>query len=280
MVGSINPVVVVPVHEAKIDELSETSLRHLKRYLGNYRLVLAKPQRLDWSVPGLDDEYFPDESFGTLLRYNQFQLLPEFYERFSQHSHVLIYHLDALVFRDELTQWCETDYDYIGASWYPDLIKQYTGNPWPFAPVGCGNGGLSLRRVSAFLRHLKTRKSTLRHAADRLLEGNFDAATRLWRYRKHLTPSDYEEHGMLNEDVYWGVFAPLIDASFRVATPEIGNRFSFEYDPKFLFETNGGHMPFGCHAWYRFEDARRFWTPHLLAADAPVTTGMTRPARG
>jgi len=267
MIGSVNPVVVVPVHEAKTDALSEISLRHLKRHLGNYRLVLAKPQRLDWSVAGLDDEIFPDESFGTLLRYNQFQLQPEFYERFSGHSYILIYHLDALVFRDELTQWCETGYDYIGASWYPDLIRQYTGNPWPFAPVGAGNGGLSLRRTSAFIHHLKTRKSTLQHAAQRLLEGNLDAASRLWRFRKHLTPSNYKDHGMLNEDVYWGVFASLIDPSFKVAPVEVANRFSFEYDPNFLLKANGGHMPFGCHAWYRFEDAREFWTPHLLGAD-------------
>jgi hypothetical protein len=26
---------------------------------------------------------------------------------------------------------------------------------------------------------------------------------------------------------------------------------------------NGGNMPFGCHAWERYD--RRFWEPHLLS---------------
>ncbi|WP_322513837.1 DUF5672 family protein [Rhodopseudomonas palustris] len=264
---SVDPVVVVPVHEPKTGPEADASLRHLRHFLGRYRLVLAKPAHLDWSIPGLEDEIFPDDSFGSLLRYNRFQLSPSFYRRFAQHSHILIYHLDALAFRDELIEWCETDYDYIGASWYPDLIERYIGEPWPFAKVAAGNGGFSLRRVSAFIEHLENRRPTVRHALERLLEGNVDAASRLLRYRKHLTPSNYVEHKMLAEDVYWGVFAPLIDPSFRVAPVEVANRFSFEYDPNFLLQQSGGRIPFGCHAWYRFEDARAFWQSRLLPAD-------------
>ncbi|ABD89716.1 DUF5672 family protein [Rhodopseudomonas palustris] len=261
---SVNPVVVVPVHIKHTEPEAETSLRHLKKYLGRYRLVLAKPAQLDWSIEGLDNEIFPDESFQGLLGYNRLMLSPAFYRRFAQHSHILIYQLDSLVFRDELTEWCETEYDYIGASWYPDLIERYIGEPWPFAKVGAGNGGFSLRRVSAFIEHLENRRPTFRHAFDRLFDGNVDVAMRLLRFRKHLTPSNYKEHKMLAEDVYWGVFAPLMDPSFRVAPLDVANRFSFEYDPNFLLQQSRGHYPFGCHAWYRFADAREFWESRLL----------------
>ncbi|MCP9627209.1 hypothetical protein NML43_08935 [Rhodopseudomonas palustris] len=264
---AVNPVVVVPVYKENTETEAQTSLRHLRRFLGRYRLVLAKPAHLAWSVDGLENEVFPDESFQSLHGYNRLLLSTSFYRRFAQHSHVLIYQLDALAFRDELIEWCETDYDYIGASWYPHLIEKYIGEPWPFAKVGAGNGGFSLRRVSAFITHLEKRRSTLRHAFDRLLDGNFDAASRLWRHRRHLTPSNYVQHKMLAEDVYWGVFAPLIDPSFRVAPVEVANRFSFEYDPNFLLQQSGGRIPFGCHAWYRFEDARAFWQSRLLPPD-------------
>ena len=267
MTESIYPVIVVPIHEPRTDEIAATSLRHLRRHLGRYRLVLAKPEGLDWSIAGLDNEIFPKNSFGSLLRYNTFQLSPLFYERFTRHSHMLIYHLDALVFRDELMDWCNSNYDYIGASWYPDLIEQYTGNPWPFAKVGAGNGGFSLRRVSAFLDHLKHRKSVMHHAIQRLLDGNFDAAWRMIRFRNHLSPANYVGHQMLNEDVYWGVFAPMFDPAFRVAPPEVSNRFSFEYNPELLFRLTGGHLPFGCHAWPRFADSRSFFEPYLIPAD-------------
>lgn len=268
MMALVDPVVVVPVHEARLDDVAQTAIRHLKHFLGRHRLVLARPSGLDWSIPGLETESFPDDSFGSLLRYNRFQLSPLFYERFASHSHILIYHLDALVLSDDLITWCQTEYDYIGASWYPDQIERYTGNPWPFAPSGCGNGGFSLRRVASFLRHLRERKPVRPLALRRLLEGDMDAAKRIWRFRRHLTPSRYVAHQMLNEDVYWGVFAPLLDPLFRVPSPDVGNLFSFEYNPSMLLRLTKGMLPFGCHAWPRFEDSRAFWEPHLLPPDA------------
>jgi hypothetical protein len=39
----------------------------------------------------------------------------DFYKRFRDYKFILIYQLDAYVFRDELEYWCEQDYDFIGA---------------------------------------------------------------------------------------------------------------------------------------------------------------------
>lgn len=264
-----NPVVVVPVYKPGNDNDARISILHLKRHLGRYRTVLVKPESLDWNLDGAHTEIFPDENFSSVLNYNRLMLSPDFYNRFSNHSHVLVYQLDALVFRDDLEQWCNSEYDYIGASWYPDLIKRYTGNPWPFARIGAGNGGLSLRRTSAFLRHLQQHRNPLNAALQHLLRGQLDSAKRLLRFRRYINPNRFIFHPMLNEDVYLGVFAPLLDPQFSVAPPEVANRFSFEYDPKFLLAETNGALPFGCHAWQRFPDSREFWEPHLLGVASP-----------
>ena len=62
-----------------------------------------------------------------------------FYEAFARYDFVLIYHLDALVFSDQLASWCAAGYDYIGAPWLvsPDTPHIFTEK--------VGNGGFSLR---------------------------------------------------------------------------------------------------------------------------------------
>jgi len=40
---------------------------------------------------------------------------PAFYDAFKAFDYILIYQLDAFVFRDELEYFCSLGYDYIGA---------------------------------------------------------------------------------------------------------------------------------------------------------------------
>ena len=49
---------------------------------------------------------------------------------------------------------------------------------------------------------------------------------------------------------------------FKVGTLEQGLAFSFEMEPRRCLERTGGRMPFGCHAWGRYD--RAFWEPYLL----------------
>jgi hypothetical protein len=47
-----------------------------------------------------------------------------------------------------------------------------------------------------------------------------------------------------------------------VASVDEALRFAFEAAPRECFERNGRRMPFGCHAWEKFD--RGFWEPFLL----------------
>jgi len=46
---------------------------------------------------------------------------------------------------------------------------------------------------------------------------------------------------------------------------EEGLRFAFEGAPRMCFELNQQKLPFGCHAWAKFD--RSFWEPYLIASD-------------
>jgi hypothetical protein len=70
--------------------------------------------------------------------------------------------------------------------------------------------------------------------------------------------------GTGNEDYFWADEAARCDPSFKVAPFEVGLRFAFEVAPRKCFELNHRRMPFGCHAWQRYDPA--FWEPHLLKA--------------
>lgn len=261
---AVNPVIVIPVYTKGLNRFEQISLKHLRHFLFRHRLVMVKPETLDWSISGLESVSFHDRFFQSKKAYNQLMLSTVFYERFKEHSHILLYQLDALVFRDELTEWCKTDFDYIGASWYPALMSRYEGFEWLYVSPCSGNGGFSLRRVEAFLDHLQRRQKVRGQALRELLRGNLSRAMLVWKYRRHLDPANYVPHESLNEDVYYGVFAPIFQPSFRVAPPEISDSFSFEYSPYHLFRKTGGRLPFGCHAWQKSPDSLEFWTPYLL----------------
>ena len=75
----------------------------------------------------------------------------DFWEKFADYEYVLMYHLDALVFSDQLQEWCEQGLDYIGS---PFLIC--ADAPW-VRVERCGNGGFALYRVPSVLKVLWNR---------------------------------------------------------------------------------------------------------------------------
>lgn len=50
--------------------------------------------------------------------------------------------------------------------------------------------------------------------------------------------------------------------AFKIAPLEVALRFAFECVPRYCFEKNNFTLPFGCHAWAKYD--REFWEPYLL----------------
>ena len=104
--------IVVPMsNRAELTSDEEISFRHLLHYLGKYDKYLVVPKNLQVDFPGFGIKRFDNRFFGSLAAHTKLVLSPRFYKAFSDYKFILIYHLDSLVFSDQLTDWCEMDYD-------------------------------------------------------------------------------------------------------------------------------------------------------------------------
>lgn len=259
--------VVVPLSDRDTLTPDEhISLRHVLRYLGRYDKYFVAPDGVTPPHRDFAVKRFPRRFFGSAAAHTRLMLSPEFYRTFRDYEYILLHHLDALALEDQLEAWCATGIDYVGPPWLPceDL---------PWARVArVGNGGFSLRRVESFLRVIG---SSRRRAIPRRRPERIAASTpRLVRYRKmlktyleRLPPFTGARWRMRNwrgnEDLFWSLEAVHYYPSFRVASVEEGLRFAFEAAPRLCFEMNGGKLPFGAHAWPKYD--RAFWEPYLLS---------------
>ena len=201
-------------------------MKHLLHFLGRYDRYLVAPRSLRVALPGFGIRRFPDRFFKSTSTYSKLMLSKRFYKTFREYEFILIYQLDSLVFSDELIFWCEQEYDYIGAPWIKGKRMAH------MAIYGmCGNGGFSLRKVHSFLEVIDRAKGSISG------------------FRK-------------NEDMFWSVEAARHWRRFKVAPAEVGIGFSVELSPRFCFEVTNQALPFGCHAWTRYD--RDFWEPYLL----------------
>ena len=180
--------------------------------------------------------------------YNDMMMSKSFYQLFDDCEYILICQTDAWIFRDELEQWCDGGYDYIGAPWPKrrrysmPIISQYL---WLrrklFKRNGrllrqdyfkkVGNGGLSLRRIDSFIKACDT------------------YAQRIEYFKSH-TGTRY------NEDWFWA----LIPTEFHYPTFEKSLGFSFDVNPKTCYHLSKNSLPFGCHGWFKKRNIE-FWAP-------------------
>lgn len=243
--------VIIPLYKNQHTPAERLSLLQTHTVLKNHPLIVVHPEGLD--VSPIRDEYprfeyraFDKKYFDGLEGYNRFMLSSEFYKAFADYEYILISQPDVYIFRDELEEWCGRGYDYIGAPWLErdvykrPFIKQYM--KWEqarkhsqgkrcrqdlFGKVG--NGGMSLRRVSAHIEAIGRYRSVI----DYYLE----------------TPRPFYA-----EDIFWGTEVK----EFRYPSEDEALLFAFDKDPDYCYYRTGGRLPFGCHAWNKCK-TRRFW---------------------
>jgi hypothetical protein len=267
--------VVVPL-SSRTELLPEekVSLRHVCHFLAKYDKYLVVPSGSSFSCEGFDVIPFPRKFFGSVTAHNHLLLWPAFYETFRDYEYILIYHLDSLVFSDDLLSWCKAGWDYIGAPWLP-----CADTPWVHE-AQVGNGGFTLMKVESVLQVLynRYRQKPASYWADLLIRNAnrtqplFKALERLervfsrsntlqmvlecWRSRENAAA-----YGNQN-DAFWSTQAGCYLPGFKVATVDEGLRFAFEAAPRVCFELNQRRLPLGCHAWAKYD--RQFWEPYLL----------------
>jgi hypothetical protein len=260
-----NVKILIPIYKSYFGELEEKSFLQCMKVLGNYEIVLVQPEGLDNSYitekfNAITVESFPKHYFQNIEGYNELLLSALFYERFLDSEYILIYQLDAFVFKDELDFWCDKNYDYIGAPWFFGYSEPLSNDF-----IGVGNSGFSLRKISSmrnaiqkiyFEEHKYFRISKKKRFLDtiRMPLDYFN----IWRNKNNTI--QIARH--FNEDWFVSYVIPKHIVDFIIAPIDDAIKFSFEVKPDYLFDINNQMLPMGCHAWdkYNFE----FWKPHIL----------------
>lgn len=272
--------VVIPIYKPFPLENEKKSLIQCSKILKKYPFIFVCPENLNISFYNnfcIDNflnfnfEKFKESYFNGIDGYNKLLLSKMFYTKFDKFEYILIYQLDAWVFFDRLEHWCNQKYDYIGAPWFEGYNS---ANENSKILTFSGNGGFSLRKVNSFKKILNI--------------GRFDYILKLsdiWNLYKEYTflhkiirlpkmiIKRWTRENMLffflekflfdgkNEDGFFSLYAPKIDKKFKVALSEVAISFAFECQPKRLYELNNKKLPFGCHAWEKYDFD--FWRQYI-----------------
>lgn len=256
--------IVIPTHKSYFSSEDLISLRHLKKYLNKYDQYFVVPKDMDTKKIKLKGVKFiecPKHYFQTWRGYNEFLLQKEFYEKFKNYEYILIYQLDVLVFSDQLLEWCKTGYDFVAAPWFRPVIGTLSHKKG--YPANGGNGGFSLRKIRSMLAVL----DSINKNPGRKSQNNY--LRKLWFLIAILTGKSHEkwlnapaDNYPFAEDGFWSIEAPKYLESYKVAPFKTALKFAFERFPRKCFQLNNQKLPFGCHAWKKYD--KKFWEPYLI----------------
>ena len=266
----MNAVITIPCYREEMSREEKASLIQCGKVFGDkYDVVFFVPEKLDCSayleiLPHARPERFEDKYFASVSTYSWLLLTPEFYRRFETYEYMLLYQLDAWAFRDELEYWCRKGYDYIGAP----FVQTY-GN---VEEVVTGNGGFSLRKISAMLRVLNNTGQRMFTPAQLkaffkyyIARGEyFQALKPLLRLsglypntrRKYLEQIRHEKNNS-EDKVFTFMSKEFTDDGLTMPSIEEAALFSLDIDPKRFFQ----RLPFGCHAWMK--GSAPFWKEYI-----------------
>lgn len=216
--------IVVPIYKDKLEWNEEISLSRILAVFSRYPIIFILPVGKNFSyLPESDDRIrqlaVPAQWMMSLSAYNKMMLSASFYEMFANYEYIMICQLDTFVFDNKLDYFCQLGYDYYGAPW--PVYWRWREVEGDRVPLTVGNGGFSLRRVSA------CRQMLLKYSE---LVAKWDLA----------------------EDLFWAYIGEHKDKEFRCAPLKVARDFSVEAEPERYVRRNGGRLPFGCHGWHRY----------------------------
>lgn len=238
--------VIIPVYTLPLRREEAAALDNNLRVLSRHDITLLAPEGLDVSPltdsrPELGVMRVSSQWLGTergITGYNDMMLSRQFYDLFADVDFILICHVDAWLFRDDLEYWVSQPFDIVAAPWpmrpryrhFP--LRQWLKIRRQLSPKGeiihqdmfgrIGNGGLCLRRVRPFA----------------------EACTAYHDEAEHFLEKS-KTNVLYNEDLFWA----LVPDNLRRPSVETALKFAFDLKPELCFELNGRRLPMGCHGF-------------------------------
>ena len=256
--------IIVPIYKEIPSEDDLVAINQLFKILGSHKITFIHPNHLNlknyFQFSALFKD-FENAYFESIFGYNQLMLTIDFYKNFSE-KYLLIYQTDCFVFKDDLLNWCEKDFDYIGAPWIRSQEKipffklvfdrgisnfkkyfNFKGNGATQKDKSLlynevGNGGLSLRKREKFIEVLEKVPKVVEVYLNPKNSGDFYA-----------------------EDVFFSIEPKRNNIKFTKPNYKIAAKFAIENKQKKALEMIGGELPFGCHRWNK---EKVFWKSHFL----------------
>lgn len=264
--------VVIPVYKSSPSFDEELSFRQCLKILNDHDIFIVTYKELDCSAYfRISNEFnckfqkkeFDKSYFSSIDGYNKLCLSSSFYNTFIDYEYMLIYQLDAWVFRDELVYWCEKGYDYIGAPWFYTNNQEKDNYRMKDVP---GNGGFSLRRIK-FCLEILNHAGMLPLVTPLGILKSFDGFWKnLWkilpRFLGFKNTKKYYLSGKVGEDTIFASQKYSYKNHFKFPSPIEASYFSFEKNPSYLYRINNGKLPFGCHAYRKYE-YETFWKNYI-----------------
>ena len=289
-------IIVIPIYKDQPTAMEQASIRQTFRVLGRHDIAFVTHAgcALDVYRQIVEDEkcplrveLFDSHYFDSTAHYSDLCFSEAFYLRFQKYDYMLICQTDAWVFRDELDYWCAQGYDYIGAPIY------FPYNERHFTRIffGIGNGGFCLRRIQHCLR-------IVRHDRKRIFIKPRTLMRMYWHYfrfneaftcsiRRRLTLIGkclakcvgvnnniaFYTSRHINEDMLFGSWAADAWGLVDVKLPDelTAARFAMEIGAPELYERTGKALPFGCHAFEKW-DFTDFWAKHIPLTSKLIPT--------
>ncbi len=256
-------VIIIPIYKKILSKSEQISLKRCREILGNYPIIFVAPDNFEADyIQNNEVVYFSADYFSNIKGYNTLMLSPDFYEKFLAYEYMLLYQLDAYVFKDELLKWCEKNLDYIGASWihchknwweslkydlramkymYKLAKKQNYASDLRLGYVSnkkVGNGGFSLRNIKKMIEIVKLYPDWIQ----KIIQSN------------------------IPEDIFFGVLVNLYQSKqIKIPTFKQGIQFAFEMYPSYTYKLNHSQLPFGCHDFDDWEP--EFWKEHGIIVE-------------
>lgn len=181
--------------------------------LNIYRKLINTPENVYIQNKGYDDVYFK-----STVSYSQLLKSKKFYIDCDEYDYMMIFQTDCWLmngYQHYLDNIIDKGFDYIGA---PILTNKHH---WPSSPC-CGNGGLSLRKISSFIKYTSNKEL-------------IDLLNKNDVYNKY-------------EDVF---FCEGISKHMYVDMPTWQECATFAWDmnPDILYKSNVSTPRIGIHAW-------------------------------
>lgn len=237
---SSSAAVVIPVYKNELEWYEKISLRQAQKVFHHNPIIFVVPEAFTGAyIPPVHTNskrfrkiYFPARFFSSIEGYNELMLSAEFYRVFESYEYILIYQLDAFAFSDQLEEFCNLGYDYIGAPW-PFHCGHLPGILGRKVFLHVGNGGFSLRKTKACIELLEKHASWVK----------------AWNY---------------TEDAFFSYYGRYGNVGFKLAPVNIAYQFAWDFYPSRYVRKTKGVLPFGCHSWQR-RDASLYVKAFALA---------------